>query len=209
MLLHSMTGATPILTVPDVEQEALGSTSVPGGEGLVTQRAIDEAQARVARFLRRPVMIHKATEGTGAWLRDETGDNRWRHRARSWPVVQVETSGYDGRFDDRHLTTSTPEADQVTYFAGWTRRNQSLSDLPTGPGEPLEGLTTEPPTVPQDIRRVALKLTLHELIQTEEGIGIQTLTQATGGGVATVNGPDPQAPRRLLNSISSYKTSPF
>jgi TusA-related sulfurtransferase len=204
-----MTGATAILTVADVEQEALGSTSVPGEEGLVTQRAIEEAQARVAAFLRRPVMIHKATEGAGNWHRDETGDKRWRYRGRSWPVVQVETSGYDARFDDRHLVASTPESDQVTYFAGWKRRDRSLSDLPTGSGEALEGLTTEPPTVPGDIRRVALKLTLHELIQTEEGIGIQTLSQATGGGVATVNGPDPQAPRRLLKSISSYRTSPF
>jgi len=204
-----MTGATPILTVPDVEQEALGSTSVPGEARLVTERAIEEAQARVAAFLRRSVMIHKATEGARDWRRDEAGDKRWRHRTRAWPVVQVETSDYDARFDDRHLVTSTRESDQVAYFAGWKRRDQSLSDLPTGLGEALDGLTKEPPTVPGDIRRVALKLTLHELIQAEEGIGIQTLTQATGGGTATVNGPDPQAPRRLLESISSYKTSPF
>jgi hypothetical protein len=204
-----MTGATAILTVPDVEQEALGSTEVPAEEGPPTERAIAEAQARIAGYLRRPVMIQKATEGVGPWLRDGATDKRWRYRTAAWPIVQVETQGYSIRHDDRHLTRDEREQETVTYFAGWKRKSQSVSDLPTGDGEALGGLTTEPPVVPGDIRRVALKLTLHELIQTEQGVGIQTLMQATGGGTATVNGPDPQAPRRLLNSISSYKTSPF
>jgi len=204
-----MTGETEILTASEIAEEALSSTTVPDEKRNVTERAIAEAQARIARYLRRPVMIHKAAEGARDWLQDETSDRRWRYRTQSWPVVQVETSGYNIRFDNRHLATSTPKADQVMYFAGWKRRDQSLSDLPTGSGKSLSGLTKEPPTVPGDIRRVALKLTLYELIQTEDGVGVQTLSQATGGGVATVNGPDPQTPRRLLESVSSYKTSPF
>ena len=204
-----MTGETAILTVSEVREEALSSTQVPGEEGIATERAIGEAQARIAGYLRRPVMIHKATEGIERWMRDRLRENEYRYRTKAWPIVQVESTEYGIRHDQRHLTRESKRRETVTYFAGWKRRSQSLSDLPTSGGEPLEGLGTEPPTVPGDIRRVALKLTLHELIQTEEGVGIQTLTEATGGGTTTVNGPDPQTPRRLLNSISHYRSDPF
>lgn len=204
-----MTGETAIITVSEVEQEALSSTQVPSDEGIATERAIEEAQARIAGYLRRPVMIHETTEGIERWLKDELRENYWRYRTKAWPIVQVQSDEYSIRHDDRHLTRDTRRKETVTYFAGWKRRRQSLSDLPTGGGEALDGLTTEPPTVPSDIRRVALKLTLHELIQTEEGVGIQTLTEATAGGTTTVNGPDPQTPMRLLDSISHYRSDPF
>lgn len=113
---------------------------------------------------------------------------------RQWPVAEVvsvdtqtawageitlQTASDGGQLisydPDSTLITEPPY--QVNAFCGFRRRDQVLSNptsdqtqLPTGSGEALEGLTVLPDTLPGIVRRVALRLAISEMRQQYEGL---------------------------------------
>ena len=200
---------TDILTVSEVIDGALSSADYSGTETEV-QQAIRDAQGLIEGHLHQKVMAHRKTDliQRRDWLLDErTGETKVRAWAEHQPIVQVlspaELSIRVGSKDQ--FVRGRPEVTETEYVAGWMRRRQSLSDLPTGSGERLDGLTEEPPPLPGDVRRVAMNLTLFSLNEAEHGVGITDRQQATGAGTVTVTGPDPSFEQRQLRKLDRYR----
>lgn len=196
---------TDILTLSELRDDALSSSSAVVDESAVTVRAIRDAQDTIRTYIGQDPMVHRLTQAVRGyeWSEDPTDPN---DNVRAWadhqPIVEVETSDISIRHDDRQFLRSSRKNVQIDYFAGWKRRDQDLSDLQ---GE-LPDLDTEPENVPQDIRRTAVMLTLYYIGTSEHGAGIGQISHTVGAsGSITVDGPDPSFERRQLKRISGYK----
>jgi len=124
------------------------------------------------------------------------------------PVVEVNLHADDDlddvtipRHTSRKLEIGSSDAGTVRYFGGYTRPNQALADLPTGGGDDLDGLSTEPPDMPRQIRTVAINLSLHVLQNRAEGNLGRRVQQTFGQQQVTVEGADPQYTRRQLRRL--------
>jgi hypothetical protein len=200
-----------ILEYSDIEVSSLSSSSAVEEEPHAVVEAAQDAQQRIATYIGHPVMIHSHTQGIQRWewTEDdvEDGMKAW---ADHQPVVEIESGDVGVRFGGDRLIKDYRDDLKTTYFAGYIREDQSLSDLPTSGGDPLEGLTTEPPTLPPDIRRVAIRLTLYELNRAEHRSGMGTTTASIGGGDSiTIEGPDPGFPERQLSQLDPYRRPGF
>jgi len=198
-----------ILTISAVLDGALSSSDYSGAEAQVKEAILD-AQGLIENHLHQKVMVHRTTQLVEPrdWLVDERTDTtKVRAWAETQPVVQVvsppELSVRIG--GSRQFVRNEAQVTEAEYFAGWRRRDQALSDLPTGTDERLDGLTTEPPPLPGEIRRVALNLTLYALNEAEHAPGITDRQQATGAGTVTISGPDPGFEQRQLRKLDRYR----
>jgi len=205
------TESDDILTVQEVQEDALESSSaVEDNAQEVVERAIRDAQDRIVSYLHRPVIASVITESIGRydWVRDEkpTGgafaDTRYLAWAKVQPVVEVDSpEDVEVFLDQSRLVHDRQEALKVTYIAGWKRRDQAKADLDVSPDQ-------TPPNLPNDIRRVALKLALFELAEAQHGAGIGQVTQAVGNGqTTTVQGPDSGYVDRQLSRLDSYRNA--
>lgn len=202
-----------ILNYTDIEVSSLASSAPVADEPAAVQEAAEDAQARMESYVGHPLMVHSHTQGIQRWewTADEVQSD---YKVKAWadrqPVVEIKSGDPSIRFgNDRFLNDHRDDL-TVTYFAGYIRKDQSLAGLPTGSGDPLDGLTTEPPTLPRDVRRVAIRLTLFELNLAEHRAGMGTTTAAVGGGdTITIEGPDPEFPMRQLRQLDSYKRPSF
>lgn len=200
-----------ILDYSDIEVSSLSSSSAVEDEPPAVVAAARDAQRRMASYIGHPLMIHSHTQGIRRWqwTQDDVEDG-----VKAWadhqPVVEVSSGDVDVRFGGDRFTKEHRDDLKVTYFAGYIREDQSLSDLPTSSNDPLDGLSTEPPTLPPDIRRVAIRLTLYELNVAEHRSGMGTTTASVGGGGSvTIEGPDPGFPERQLSQLDSYRRPGF
>jgi len=202
-----------ILTVFEVQDAALSSSTAVEDDPAQVQEAILDVQDRISTYIDQPVMIHKRTQGiaTHDWLEDEVEDTtQYRVWADARPVVEVDNpTEVTIRFDEQQLVREKSENTKAVYFAGWKRRDQALSDLPTSSGEDLDGLTTEPPTLPRDIRRIAIRLVLFTLNEAEHSAGMGSTSTTVQGGSITVDGPDQSFVRTQMRKLDAYKRSPF
>lgn len=202
-----------ILTTSEVDIAALAASDAAKDEKVVVSRLIGDVQRRIESYISQPLTIHRDTQGIRRheWVEDEVQDDDFAVYA--WadhrPVVQVD-GDVDARFSNDRFVKDHRDDLKVDYFAGYVRSDIDLADLPTATGEKLEGLSERPPTLPQDIRRVAIKLILYELNQAEHRAGMGTTTAAIGGGDSiTVEGPDPGFPERQLRQLDPHKRPSF
>lgn len=202
-----------LLTVGEVIQSSLSSSSAVEDEPGVVQSSIQDVQGMIESYLRQPVMIHKRTQGVLAheWMSDELpDDHRWRIWAEARPVVEIDSpSEVSIRYDNEQLVRDQAENGTIDYFAGWKRSDQALSNLPTGSNEALDGLTTEPPTLPQDIRKAAIKLVLFDMGELVHDTGFTETTTNTPGGTMTIRGPEQGFEDRQLSNLSTYRRPAF
>jgi len=200
-----------LITVDEVIQGSLDSTDAPTDEPIEARRAIQDVTQMIAEHLGFKPIVHKHTQGIEpwAWTRDEAeADQTVRTWADVRPIVQITSpTDIDARFDGYQFTTSgrPGTAEKVVYFAGWKRKKQALSDLPTGTGEALDGLTETPEDLPSDIRRAALELTLYVLNKAESPVGMGSRSTTVQGGNITIDGPDPQFVNRTLRSLDTHR----
>ena len=135
------------------------------------------------------------------------------------PVVEVMAGSDDlagvstPRTSDRKLARDTPRAGTITYFGGFRRPDQVLSgpdgreaELPTGTDEALDGLTTLPPTLPDQVQTAAVNVTLHVLQGRAEGKLGRRVQQRFGDQQVTIEGADPQYVSRQLRSLNTVST---
>jgi len=200
-----------ILDYSDIEVSSLSSSSAVEDEPPAVVEAARDAQRRMASYVGHRLMIHSHTQGIQRWqwTQDDVTDS-----VKAWadhqPVVEISSGDVDVRFGKDRFTKEYRDDLKVTYFAGYIREDQSLSDLPTSSSDPLDGLSTEPPTLPPDIRRVAIRLTLYELNVAEHRSGMGTTTASVGGGNSiTIEGPDPSFPERQLSQLDPYRRPGF
>jgi len=205
------TQAGDLLTVQEVQDAALSSSSAatdnPSG---VVEEAIRDVQGAITDYLGMAPIVHDRTERIEhhEWREDDTAtnsDKNWIAWARHQPIVEVESpSDVSIYFDSRRFEHDKPDDLRVRYFAGYKRSDQISGEQQSR----LTDLGTTPPNLPNDIRRVAIKLTLFELTEMEHGAGIGQVQQAVGQGQqTTVEGTDAQFVRRQLRRLSGHKVS--
>lgn len=133
------------------------------------------------------------------------------------PVVEMDLTSDDisdvsaSRHTDRKLALDdNREAGTVTYFGGYRRPDQVLSNpgsdenkLPTADGEALDGLSTLPPVLPRQIRMTAINITLHVLQNRAQGNLGRRVQQSFGNQQITVDGADSQYVNRQLGRLES------
>jgi len=143
---------------------------------------------------------------------DETLDpQKERAWAQDQPAVEVQSpSAVSVRHDNRQFLRDKPEACTVDYHAGWIRSDQALADVNGSNSGDLTDLSTEPPRLPDDIRRVGLLLTLYEVSQAEHAPGVGSIEHTIGaGGTIQVGGMERGFVERHLRQLADYKQSPF
>ena len=109
------------------------------------------------------------------WDYDRARD---RYFIRSnWPVVEIDTTGFTpgkslNSRDNDIIVYTNRFSGLVTYYSGYKREDQTLSDFSSA----LPDLGTEPGNVPYDIRAVAIKGVLHRLAEQNQGPGQRSRT---------------------------------
>jgi hypothetical protein len=207
-----MSSALDILDLSEVLDATLDSTDVPEDFAAQTLREIRDVQGRIAQYLGYDVMAHAHTEAIRRhdWTYDETASGTsatFRAALQEGPIVEVlSPSDVSVRFDGTQVTKDDREPVQVTYVAGYRRADQALSDLPTGSGEALDGLTVAPDALPADVRSVALRIVMARMVEVASGTLGRGREVAIGtNDLVRVEGTDPQFERRELAKLSSYK----
>jgi hypothetical protein len=207
-----MADYTDILTPQEIDTEALAASDAAQDEKVVVSRLIGDVQRRIESYISQPLTVHRHTQGVRRWdwVEDEVQSDVGNFAVAAWadhqPVVEVVNGDVSARFSGDRFVKDHRDDLKVEFFAGYVRQDVALADLPNSDGERLDGLTERPPTLPQDIRRVAVKLVLYELNQAEHRQGMGTTTAAIGGGdTITVEGPDPGFPERQLRQLDPYK----
>lgn len=172
----------------DKSEDLFDGGSLTSDEETLIDESIRDATNDIERYLDRTVIVRKVDQGINRskW-RHDTGqaDTKYVAWAREWPLVQVETSNVKRNRNLRKLERSSPTTEVVTYFAGYHREGQSLSDLQNE----LPNLSTLPDRLPGAIRRVALVLSLHYILRARSGnLGVgDTITQTVGPQQVQIN----------------------
>lgn len=155
--------------------------SLTSDEETLIDEAIRDATSDVERYLDRYVVVHKVDQGFNAydWRYDrkQHADKYWAW-AEEWPIVEVSTSNVSIQSrNSRKLERDKQKTEVVTYFAGFRREGQTLSDLQNQWGN----LSTKPSRLPGAIRRVGLVIALHYILRARSGdLGFDTITQTVG-----------------------------
>lgn len=129
----------------------------------------------------------------------------------AWPAFEVEDTaevdysveaarGADASL--RRLFAPVRSDAEVTYYAGYRRKDQTLEDVQAE----VPGVTKEPPVLPAAIRAACVELVLHRLFQAEnKQYGTGQTRQNIGGQNVTVSSTDTEFTRRTLKRLHSHK----
>lgn len=173
-------------------------------EETLIDEAIRDATSDIERYLDRTVVVDKIDQGANYsdWRLDRKQDaTKYTLWAEQWPVVQVETSNVSIHRNSRKLERDKQTTEVVTYFAGYRREGQTLSDLQTQ----YSALSTTPNRLPGAIRRVALVLSLHYILRARSGdLGFSEVTQTVGPQQVTVR-TDQGFVREQLSRIERFR----
>lgn len=192
---------TDLLTPAELKVDALRSlgidvtdtTEVSGLGGSYQDAAIlairDVTEA-IESYLDRRLIVrkHDIDIPSHKWAENNALDDM-QYYPPNWPVVQVETSGVSISNDSERFLSNTKK-DEVEFYAGYKRRDQTVgdggdNDLTAEDG--LSGLTETPDELPYDIRRVAVRLVMFELMQTKQGtIATASVTKTAGSATAEI-----------------------
>lgn len=165
----------------DKSEALFESYSLSSEEEALIDEAIRDATSDIERYLDRSVVVRKVDQGFNRydWRYDrkQDADKYWAW-AEQWPLVEVSTSNVSIQSrSDRKLERDKQKTEVVTYFAGYRREGQSLSDLQNQ----WSNLSTEPNRLPGAIRRVGLVIALHYILRARSGdLGFDTVTQTVG-----------------------------
>jgi hypothetical protein len=199
-----------LITTEELERDSLESLS-----NLDLQTNVEEFEAIVGdvtdtidSYLDRGLIVKPYTKRYKYedWKWDYSQD-RFYAWAHEWPVVQITstTSSFTLSDDKRRLFSESPVyAEDISYFAGYRRADQSLSDLQAVDG--LSALTTLPALLPRDIRRAAIKLAVFEIQIMITGMTTRMdRTQRIAGGNIDLRAPITDQRPVILNQIRRYR----
>lgn len=185
---------TDLLTPDELKVDALSSlgiditdkTTVSGLGGsyqdaaILTIRDVTEA---IESYLDRKLIVrkHKIDIRSHKWADNDALDEM-QYYPPEWPVVQIETSGVEISNDSERFLSDTKK-DEVEFYAGYKRRDQTLSNLQ----DELSDLDETPEDLPYDIRRVAVRLVLYELTQVKQGtVATSSVTKTAGNATSEI-----------------------
>ena len=137
----------------------------------------------------------------------------WETTVNQYPVVEIDTAGFTAGISkhafnneaDRILYTSR-HCGLIEYYAGYARTEQVLADFTdggTGQGS-LTDLGTLPPTLPDDIRNVAINGVLMLLAERRQGPGQRTKTFNASVQTSIVQEPISDYIRRMVRERLSH-----
>lgn len=200
-----------MLTVQQVQAAAQGaSDDVTDNPDGVVEQAIRAVQGLIESHLDKPLLAHERTERVRReeWMEDETASGselEWVAWADHQPVIEVESPDEVSLyFDHRHFVRERPEPTRVRYFAGWRRNDQTGGEQQAR----FDDLDTKPDPLPNDIRRVAIKLVIFQIEHAGQVPGITDREIAFGGGQSIrTSGVDSSFVERELSRLDSYKVS--
>jgi hypothetical protein len=216
-----------------LRDKVLDETGEYYGEGV---RTIEAVTARIEGYLGRSIIVRRAVayvqKQAFARVEESPVGDGFRLYVPDWPIVEmiepdsatlaveqvgplpdVGTAETDATA--RIAFTADTYGGRWASFAGYRRPDQVLSTpgpdestLPTGTDEPLDGLSTLPPTVPPLVSDVAVQLCLMRLTMQADGlVGTRSVSQQQGEFSLTVQRlDDPKAfETRQLNRLTGLK----
>ena len=202
---------TDLISLFELDRDALESLDVldimPAAEG-----AIADVTRRIESYLDRELIVRKHTQAVTRWEwvanqyeANDVVDRTMLTFADHWPVLEAVTTGLEvgPKADRLKIDTDDAEAGTYTYFAGYKRADQTLSGLQDE--SDLSNLSVTPDDLPTDIRRVAVRLTLHELGVIDEQLLGKRRIEASGPVSVTVDAEDPGFERRELRKLDVHK----
>lgn len=140
----------------------------------------------------------------GDWDYDQSRE-LWFVPAPQWPIVEIDTSGFTAGVSkesfqneaDLILYTSRFSG-AVTYYAGYKRSEQVLSDFNATDPPNLTDLATLPGDLPYDIRGVAINAALMMLAERRQGPGQRTKVMNPAVQTTTIQEPILDYIRRMV-----------
>lgn len=158
-----------IITPDEIKRDAINSlsidvtdaTSVSGIDGSykeVAEQLITDTSRLIDSYLNKRVIVDR--------YQPDIYSDLWEYDSRkgkyfyyaTYPVVQVDTTGCTISNDKLRILSGEVE-NELDYYAGYKRSDQTLSDLQSQ----FASLTGTPDNLPDDIRRVCQKIVMFEL----------------------------------------------
>ena len=184
-----------IMSVEDVQKEL--RDSVPGldfsdaTDLLFIETIIGEVTRSIESILDRNIIViqHRQYTQYSHWRYDNARGSYWVY-ADAMPIVEIDTAGFSSgksnasRLNDI-ITYSSGFSGAITYYSGWKRPEQTLSDL----NAELPDLGTLPSNVPEDIRSVAIQGIMHRISERNHGPGMRSRTISPAVQTVTINSP--------------------
>lgn len=208
-----------LIRAGDVLSENLGSLDVDNVHAI--ERATEYATRQIEQYLERKLIVRERLDlGRNVDLEfdyDVSTDtiSYYSYYTGDWPVLEpisVTPDDYtlqvhpDGRRFFTDIDSFDERIRRVRYFAGYRRRDQDLSSLQSEDG--LSDLSTEPPLLPDDIRNVALRITIHRLQAMQgQGLGLGQRDLNVGAGqIVTAAEVDSGFVQRELQSLNDHRS---
>lgn len=171
--------------------------------------AIRDVTDEIEAYLDRKLIVRKYDIDIPAykWAENEPLD-KMEYYPPNWPVVQVVTSGVSISNDSERLLSGAKK-DEVEYYGGYKRREQTVGDDGTNDLDSeagLSGLTETPDDLPGAIRRVATRLVMYELMQVKQGtIATASVTKTAGNATAEITRARTDVYEEELAKLHSYR----
>lgn len=211
---------TDLLTPDDIKVDALNAlsidvtdtTDVSGMGGSYKDAAIlaiRDVTGAIESYLDRKLIVRKWDTDIESFKWDENKAlDKMQYYPDQWPVVQVETSGVSASNDGVRLLSSTNK-DEVVFYGGYKRREQTVGDDGTNDLDSetgLSGLTETPDDLPYDIRRVAFRLVMYELtMAVQNTFATSSVTKKTGQATAEITRSRTQVYDEELQKLHSHR----
>lgn len=197
-----------LVTAEDIERDNLGQpfkAPTPEQTQAAIEQAILDMQGNVETYLNRNLIVREYCETfTNPCYRYNLAYQKFELTLKSWPVVQVisvtslngedlsdEFSLDNETYEDYKLLTSNVSVGiKVRYFAGYRRKDQSMTQIQAY-SEKHRSLTALPPILPNDIRSCVTELVLNRLtVAKNQQFGVGQTVKGIAGNELTFTKPD-------------------
>lgn len=203
---------TALITASEVETAAMSNFSevdFTGSDQDHVEDIIEDVTDSIEQYLDRRVIVRKYKDQpvpAWRWNYDEIRED-YVHMPPNRPIVQVETDGVsvgtDEHGEDVYLLSGNTQEEEVTFYAGYKRGGQTLSDLQSAIDDTLD---TTPDDIPGAIRRAALKLVLYEIDLELQAMHAKSSRDVNNAGsLITLNQPRTDVYEQELDKIAQYR----
>lgn len=163
-----------LITVDELQEATFGSYSIDlaNNYNAAVSRKIENVSALIEQYLDRKLIVSKHTVFP-YWTERDNDDYQFAYVVKEYPIVEIVTSDVN-KIDDLRIGANN-KIDEVEYYAGYKREDQTLSDLQAE----FSGLSNTPKNLHPAIKEVAIALTLYEInraMNRAYGYGTRTTT---------------------------------
>lgn len=190
---------TAIITPDELARDNLSGvnidfTSAQQQEALA---AIFDVTQAIETYLDRAIICRQHTEYVAGWRWNyDEARSKYVFVPSSYPIVEITTSNVAASEDGRYLVAGS-RVSKLVYTAGWKRRDQDKTTF---------GTSADPVDLPDDIRRVAIRLALYEMQDALQGTHATRRTQLnTGEFSATVDEKREDVYSKELVKLNKYR----